>query len=503
MARLTIGVDINDELLSAVVVAGKGKDIQVRACASVILEKHEEISEKLSVLLDQLQWRGGRCISGLPLSLFSLRNFILPFTNEKKIEQILPLELEEHLLAPVSEQVFATAVTPGNDGTRLLVAALEKKILRNYLEVLQGRNLDPVIVCPAVFAQAKRLQQDGAAGQNFLLLYWTPGFMSMAVCHQGRIVFMRRLPYPEQVFSQSLFSVEVNRFMIGDTPAAAEAVSSVCRMVQHSMDFFTATAGLKKIEPDQVVLAGPLELPGSLRKCVDQELGLQSTICNLVESGNLDLAGQVVDSWQPSVYDRALALALLRSSSRQVTLNFRKDEFAVKNYLLSSKRHLAPLALLAGLLVVLLFGYLYVDYKALEKEHNRLAAKMEQVFKKSFPEVTRIVDPVAQLQATLREVETSSVSIPLFTREKRVLAILADISARVPADVSLHVSRLLIDQDSVKIKGTTDAFNNVNTIKNLLARSPRFPEVHIVSATKAKDKNVIRFEINLQLGENG
>ena len=92
--------------------------------------------------------------------------------------------------------------------------------------------------------------------------------------------------------------------------------------------------------------------------------------------------------------------------------------------------------------------------------------------------------------------------MPLFTREKRILAILADISTLVPADVSLHVSRMLIDQDSVKIKGTTDAFNNVNTIKNLLARSPRFSEVTIVSATKAKDKNIIRFEINLQLGEN-
>jgi len=78
-------------------------------------------------------------------------------------------------------------------------------------------------------------------------------------------------------------------------------------------------------------------------------------------------------------------------------------------------------------------------------------------------------------------------NIRLFTQEKRILAILADISARVPDTISMHVSRLVVDQDSVKIKGTTDAFNNVNVIKKVLARSARFSEVNIVSATKAKD----------------
>ncbi|MCI5165128.1 MAG: hypothetical protein D3903_03295 [Candidatus Electrothrix sp. GM3_4] len=64
----------------------------------------------------------------------------------------------------------------------------------------------------------------------------------------------------------------------------------------------------------------------------------------------------------------------------------------------------------------------------------------------------------------------------------------------------------MIDQDSVKITGTTDAFNNVNTIKNLLTESDRYSEVTIVSATKGNENEGIRFEIKLQLagveGEN-
>lgn len=82
-----------------------------------------------------------------------------------------------------------------------------------------------------------------------------------------------------------------------------------------------------------------------------------------------------------------------------------------------------------------------------------------------------------------------------------MLEILADISGRIPKDLSLHVSRLVIDQESVQIKGTTDAYNNVDVIKNKLAASTRYVEVKIVSATADKKKGSIRFEIRLQLVE--
>jgi Tfp pilus assembly protein PilN len=65
---------------------------------------------------------------------------------------------------------------------------------------------------------------------------------------------------------------------------------------------------------------------------------------------------------------------------------------------------------------------------------------------------------------------------------------------------------LIVDQDSVKLTGTTDAFNNVNTIKSLLTQSDRYSEVNIVSATKGNEDEGVRFEIKMQLagveGEN-
>jgi len=502
MAQHTLGVDISDDLLSAVVVSGGGRDQQVLACASVALEEHDDLPEVLPALLAQLQWSGGRCVSGLPLSFFSLRNFVLPFTSEKKIQQILPFELEEHLLTPVSEQIFATAVTgaTADGGSHLLVAAVEKSTLEHHLATLQARDLDPDIVCPAGFSLAARLCAAGADGQDFLLLHGDVGSMTMVVCQQGKILFMRRLSYPEKVFTDALFSFDGRRVGIRDRQAADAAVSGLCRVVQRSIDSFCFTSGIE-VAPDHVILAGPMQLAEGFQEKIEYELGLPCSVCDLVQSGLVTLAAEVSEDWLPAVYDRSLALALL-GGSKHVSLNFRKDEFASKRYLLGSRRQAMGLALAAGALVSMAFGYLVVDYNSLKKKHDSLAGKMEQVFKTTFPEVTRIVYPLVQMRARLQEAQAPAVSIPLFTREKRVLAILADISALVPASLSLHVTRLLIDQDSVKIKGTTDAFNNVNTIKKVLTRSARFTEVNIVSASKAKDKGVIRFEIRLQLGGN-
>jgi general secretion pathway protein L len=502
MAQLTLGVDISDDLLSAVVVTGKGKEGQVTACASAPLEEHADIPEVLPGLLEELHWQGGNCVLGLPLSYFSLRNLVLPFKNEKKIQQILPLELEEHLLSPVDEQIIATLVAGQDDaGTYLLTAALEKNTLRELLETFQSRNLDPDVVCPSSFCLANRLRSQGDCGRNFLLLYGDMGSMTMVICHEGEILFMRRLSYPEQVFTDVIFTLELEegRVRVADRDAADKAVSGLCGVVQHSIDYFCFTRRLE-IHPDHVILAGPMQLAEGFQEKIEHGLALPSKICDLAQAGLVGLDSSLRGSWQPAVYDRALTLAF-QGGSRNAPLDFRKDEFVSKRFLLGSRRQTLWLALAAGLVFVLLSGYLFFDYRSLKSRHDSLAGEMTQVFKTSFPEVSRIVDPLVQMRSKLQEAQAPTVSMPLFTSEKRVLAILADISSRIPASLSMHVSRLVIDQDSVRIKGTTDAFNNVNTIKKLLAGSARFAEVNIVSATKTKEKNVIRFEIRLLLRE--
>ncbi|MCI5212764.1 MAG: hypothetical protein D3910_29125, partial [Candidatus Electrothrix sp. ATG2] len=112
MTPLSLGIDISENLLSGVAVAGKGKEAKAISCASRQLDRGNALAEQLPLLLEDLQWpKKGLCDVGLPLSELSLRNITLPFADSHKIEQILPFELDEQLLLPVDQQVIATNST--------------------------------------------------------------------------------------------------------------------------------------------------------------------------------------------------------------------------------------------------------------------------------------------------------------------------------------------------------------------------------------------------------
>ena len=77
---------------------------------------------------------------------------------------------------------------------------------------------------------------------------------------------------------------------------------------------------------------------------------------------------------------------------------------------------------------------------------------------------------------------------------------MADISSRIPDSVKIQVSRMVVDQESVQLKGIIDTFNDVNLIQNSLRKSPLFTDVSIVSAAADKESGMIRFELRLQTG---
>ncbi len=128
--------------------------------------------------------------------------------------------------------------------------------------------------------------------------------------------------------------------------------------------------------------------------------------------------------------------------------------------------------------------------------------QMEQLYRKQFVGATRIQDPYVQMKVAVREMESSETNMPVYADQQRILGLLADISLRIPDTLSLQVSRMVIDQKAIRMRGMTATFNTVNEIKSLLSQSPLYRDVQIVSATADKKTRKIRFEIQLELGES-
>lgn len=500
MAKIIAGIDISDGLLTAVVVDRKGNENTVKACAYVSCDDPDLLGECCADLFAKLQWQEGTCVVGLPLSICSLRTLTLPFTDQQKISQVLPLELEDQLVVPTGEQIVEHVVVGEKDSASLInVICIEKDELRSRLTHLQGVQCDSEIVTPGLYALAQQLLSGQNTSHNFLLLYAQFHSFSMALVHEGRIVFLRNIPYPEEMFTNPPFVFSNSTFMVKDEKGAEICIEALCQAVVHSIDYFRHESELA-VQPERVYLSGPLARIGGFPEKIHEKIGLQVEHTDLCAAINVARDPEIEELWQPGFYDRALSLAMTRAGQKRL-VNFRKGEFARPRKLFASKRQrFAAISAMIFLGVVLIVG-LAVDVQKRTARYEKLNQEMVTIFQSVFPDVTRVVDPYAQMQARLREAKAPTVTMPLFSMDKRVLRILDDISTRVPPSLTMHVSRLVIDQQSVQIKGTTDAFNNVDAIKVSLAGSPDYADVDIVSATADNKKGMIRFEIRLQLRE--
>ncbi len=502
MATRVLGLDIHKEHLSAVVVEQRGTEYTLCSCGFRDVDGGEPVYGALAEFLQQNAFQVDYCVVGLSLSLISLRNLTLPFLDRRKMTQVLPLELEEQLLIPMDDQIVDFMVTRRQGaGSHLLVGAVEKEILHQLLPVLHENGLSPQAVAPALsFLTRAHLQAGGKAGPT-LFVHADMHAMNMALWVDGRVVFMRRVAYPEQ-FPVEFFLAGRQGLTVLEQQAAQQSLIRICASMATSLYFFQQEFE-EGVQIHGAVLSGPLAEENQYLDLISHELGLEVEASSpLHEKNSVRLTPAVEESLQPFRFDTPLALALggLKKKKSQ-ELNFLQGEFAGDSRLFLSKRSLLAAAVVFSLVCVAGIGFLVTDYRALHSRASDLHGEMVDLFKQTFPEVTRVVDPHVQMQSKLREVRSSEVSIPLFSGDKRVLEILADISARIPKDLSLHVSRLVIDQESVQIKGTTDAYNNVDVIKTKLAASPHYAVVKIVSATADKKKGSIRFEIRLQLVE--
>ena len=502
MAPRILGLDIQDDLLCAVVVEQQGAEQIIHSCASLKVAGEATFATAVPGLLGALDSSVDECVLGLPLSLFSLRNLSLPFSDRKKMMQVLPLELEDQLPAPVDQQVIDFVVTGSrNGGSRVLIAAVDKGILGDLISALDESGLVVRAVLLSMEALVRGYTRQTGEKQPTLFLHADPHGMSIALWAAGKIVFMRWLTYPEQMFTQPLAGQKEIALAV-EPETAEKCMGETCSLIRNSLYYFLQE-GNESMQPKQVVLSGCIADRGSWQSLIAHELDLPVESAGTVRNvSGIRLEESVQRQWSFCLYDTALALAEngLRKKKKFAGLNFLQGEFAPGPIRFFSRRSLLTAAAALSLVVIGGLGFLWSSYHNLDARSLLLHRKMAAIYKKTFPGANRIDHPYLQMQSKLREVQGSEVSLPLFSGEKRTLEILADISRRIPKDLTLHVSRLIIDQESVQIKGTTDAFNNVDVIKNKLASSPRYTRVKIVSATADKKKGSIRFEIRLQLG---
>jgi type II secretory pathway component PulL len=267
-------------------------------------------------------------------------------------------------------------------------------------------------------------------------------------------------------------------------------------MIQNTTHAFGSQSN-RDVGPEKIFFSGVGALYPETGANLSRFMGIPAEQADMKRDKRVHMDANIARVWNPALMDNALALAL-RDSKRGQGFNFRKDEFEVEKQYLGFKKEIRKAAVFLILILCFVAADLGVDHYFLKKRYRMLEENITEVFRQTFPDVTRIVDPIQQMKVNINELKKTATSRPGIGSNNKVIDLLKDISERIPQSMDVRLTRMVIDPETVRISGNTDTFNTVDSIKSGLEPSIYFSSVTISSANLDRTGKRIQFEMKLQ-----
>ena len=110
MSRKVLGIDIRKESISAVLLKTGLRESRIDAHAYIPIsdssEDQNNIKTALEALSNEIDLAGSDSVLTVSADHFSYRNLQIPFKDSKKIQMVLPFELEPTIPYPVEDLVI-------------------------------------------------------------------------------------------------------------------------------------------------------------------------------------------------------------------------------------------------------------------------------------------------------------------------------------------------------------------------------------------------------------
>jgi type II secretory pathway component PulL len=478
MADTLFSLDIHSDVLAAVVVDRSSRINLVTGCATTEVTD-ETFAAAVDRIKEQTGFVGGSCIVTCGAEFFSFRNITLPFTERKKIEQVLLFELDDLLPTGTKSLLVDFTVTKkGPQSANILAALINREYLAEKLAVLHSRGINPDQIGISGLATAMKIAENHEA-DTFVLIDIGTHWATVFVVLDKQIALIRSLGIPRQDKADSGID-DTLVLRVKQTLLASRLVDLA------TPSYRVYLAGMVQGWTDFTVLSESL---GG----VEINTYLQSA------QPFIKIDPEIHRRYLPEVMDRVLAPAV-KGIAKSAGFNFRKDEFKKRKSLREHRRLLLMVG--APLLVVFMAVSVYwaYDYRHLLAQQEQLRSQIFDVFRETLPGVERIVNPVHQLQVVNNQIRATYKPGGENGSGYTIIDLLAALSVRIPVSYKVKVVRLVADADTVRIKAMTGDFNTVDNVQKELEKSRFFKDVIITSANQSSQGDEVSFELKLGLG---
>lgn len=478
-----LAIDISPSAVNVVVVGQRLNRRWLEACHSLPHGGGESLSEALREAVTAVAGNQLPCVSAVAAREISFHTLLMPFKSLAKIRQVIAFELEPRLLTPLEEVQFDLCLA-GREGdhSQVMVAAVMRQGLDRFLAPFHSHHLDLIAVDCRNHALASQLLAKGHSHETLLLLDLDDGVCTL--CHQGVVAMHRPLRQGGQG--------------TGETPASVAAVTArhqyLLRAVVTTLHAYGADHGLD-LAPSRVVLTGQEMEDPALQEMVAAQFGCEVVALDLARELAIACRPEMRGEWQPRLMNTALALAL-RGSRSGTGFNFLQGEYQPAKTGLPYAREIRKGVLWSTLILGLLALDQGLEYRSLTQRYHDLDQQTRRIFQQVFPSAQLKVDPLLQMRAMMKA-EQKAKGAGVEVSQLTILDLLQEISARTSMAWKVQVVGLVVDADTVQIKGITDNFNTVDALKQELAASTMVKDVTISSATLDR-QNSVAFELRMR-----
>lgn len=477
MADVVLFVDIHKDGVAAVAVDSSSKITLVTRCAAADTVE-QSLADALAQIKVQTGFVGGPCMVTFGAELFSFRNVSLPFADRKKIAQALPFELADQSPVDINSLLIDFSVAAsGGQHTQIIAAMIGRQYLAEQLAILTGAGLNPAGIGISGFACAQQI----AAGEDshFVLIDSGANWATLFIVVHSQVALIRSLAVqPEAI----------------DLPVADDT------FVQNVIQTILACQLLDTGSPNyKVFFCGTESRLATTAPVLSSRLGGVEVVHYRPSNRPLvKFDNEVRALYQPELMDRVLAQAD-KNGKKGGGFNFRAGDFRQKKSLMEYRGLLLKTALPLALILVGALAYMGSSYSMLSAEQESLRRQITEVFSETLPEVTRIVNPVQQLQVKNKEIRAAYSPGGASGTGYTIIELLTELSVRIPATEKVQVVRMVADMDMVRLKAVTGDFNTVDSVQKELEKSPYFRNVTISSANQSIKGDEVNFELKLEL----
>jgi len=416
-------------------------------------------------------------ISALPTDLVSKRLLELPFADSRRLKQVVPFALEEHLPFPVDGAVV-TFTRVGREGSQSLVlAALARKAdVQHHLDVLAKAGLDPKIVTLAPFALAALFAraQNGSSPRPHLVIQTDQASTEMVLVDAKGI--------PRAIRSVGLGLVTGD----GGAPPPNDA-AGVLNTVRQML-----LAQAADSEPPQVILTGPGATVARLRNLLAE--GLSLSVCG---GGEFDCSA-MFEGRQPDTarFAAAVAMLLAEMPAKPVELlNFRQGDLAFRGH---TGGDLTPFYT-TGILAAGMFAALLLNFTlGVSTNLHRLSLLNGHIADIAAPALgdKNPSDPMAQLRSGISGMSKRLRLLGGNLSHNSPLNTLLAVSQALPSRFPVEIEDIQIDATGLRLSGQTDSFATVDQVQKALEQSGEFGEIPGPQTKKASDPSKVEFRLN-------